>query len=36
MPLTNKTMKQLLNNKDTANGVTLYKFLTDIDLLTKL
>ena len=33
---TNKTMKQLLNDGDTTYGDTLYKFVTDIDLLTKL
>ena len=33
---TNKTMKQLLNDGDTTHGGTLYKFVTNIDLLTKL
>ena len=33
---TNKTMKQLLEDGDTAYGDTLYKFVTNIDLLTKL
>ena len=33
---TNKTMKQLLNNGDTTYGCALYKFVTNIDLLTKL
>ena len=33
---TNKTMKQLLNDGDTAYGGTLYKFVTNIDLQTKL
>jgi len=33
---TNKTMKELLNDGDTANDGTLYKFVTSIDLLTKL
>ena len=33
---TNKTMKQLLNDGDTTYGGTLYKFVTNIDLLTKL
>ena len=32
---TNKTMKQLLNNGDLAYGDTLYKFVTNADLLTK-
>ena len=29
-------MKQLLNDGDTAYGDTLYKIVTNIDLLTKL
>ena len=33
---TNKTMKQLLNDGYTTYGVALYKFVTNIDLLTKL
>jgi len=33
---TNETMKQLLNDGDITYGVTLYKFVTNIDLLTKL
>ena len=33
---TNKTMKQLLNDGDTTYGGTLYKFVTNIYLLTKL
>ena len=33
---TNKTMEQLLNDGDTTYGGTLYKFVTNIDLLTKL
>ena len=33
---TNKTMKQLLNDGDTKYGDTLYKFVTNIDLLTNL
>ena len=28
-------MKQLLNDEDAAYGGTLYKFLTNIDLVTK-
>ena len=32
----NKTMKQLHNDGDTTYGDTLYKFVTNIDLLTKL
>ena len=32
----NKTMKQLLNDGDTPYGDTLYKFVINIDLLTKL
>ena len=32
----NKTIKQLLNDGDTTFGNTLYKFVTNIDLLTKL
>ena len=31
----NKTMKQLLNDGDTTYGGTLYKFVTNIDLLKK-
>ena len=31
-----KTMKQLLNDGGTAYGGTLYKFVTDIELLTKV
>ena len=34
--ITNKTMKQLLNNGDRTYGDTLYKFGTNIDLLSKL
>ena len=33
---TSKTMEQLLNDGDTSYGDTLYKFVTNIDLLTKL
>ena len=33
---TNLTMWQLLNDGDTTNGGTLYKFVTNIDLQTKL
>ena len=33
---TNKTMKQILNDGDTAYDDTLYKFVTNIDLPTKL
>ena len=33
---TNKTMKQLLNDGDTTYGYTPYKFVTSLDLLTKL
>ena len=33
---TNKTMKKLLNDGDTTYGGTLDKFVTSIDLLTKL
>ena len=33
---TNKIMKQLLNERDTTYDDTLYKFVTNIDLLTKL
>ena len=33
---TNKTMKQLLNGGDTTYGGTLYKFVANVDLLTKL
>ena len=33
---TNKTMKQLLNDGDTSYGDALYKFVTNIYLLTKL
>ena len=29
-------MKQLLNDGDTTHGDTIYKFVTNIDLLTKL
>ena len=29
-------MKQLLNDGDTSHGGTLYKFVTNIDLLIKL
>ena len=32
----NKTMKQLLDDGATTYGGTLYKFVTNIDLLTKL
>ena len=32
----NKTMKQLLNDGDTAYGGTVQKFVTNIDLLKKL
>ena len=31
----NKTMKQFLNDGDTIYGDTLYKFVTNVDLLTK-
>ena len=33
---TNKTMEQLLNDGDTAFGGTLYNFVTNFDILTKL
>ena len=33
---TNKTMEPLFNDGDTTHGDTLYKFVTNIDLLTKL
>ena len=36
MALLKKTMKQLFNDGDTTYGGTLYKFVTNIDLLTKL
>ena len=33
---TKKTMKQFLYDEDTSYGGTLYKFVTNLDLLTKL
>ena len=33
---TNKTMKQILNESGTTYGDTLYKFVTNIDLVTNL
>ena len=33
---TNKSMKEFLNDGDTTNGDTLYKYVFNIDLLKKL